>query len=125
MCIEFELPFPVSVNQYYRSQVDRRGRVYATRSKAAKDYRKVVKQALKNFPTLTDNVHISLILCPPDKRKRDLDNYDGKALWDSLTHAGVWKDDSQVKSRYSEWGETIKGGKAFIKISRKTAKRQG
>lgn len=31
----------------------------------------------------------------PDRRRRDLDNMP-KALFDGLTHAGVWTDDSQI-----------------------------
>lgn len=38
----------------------------------------------------------------PD-RIRDLDNYN-KALFDALTHAGVWEDDRQVKRMLVEWG---------------------
>ncbi|HAH9643406.1 TPA: RusA family crossover junction endodeoxyribonuclease [Escherichia coli] len=36
-------------------------------------------------------------------RIRDLDNYN-KALFDALTHAGVWEDDRQVKRMLVEWG---------------------
>ena len=32
---------------------------------------------------------------PPDGRRRDMDNV-WKTLADSLTHAGVWLDDSQI-----------------------------
>ncbi|MCV5079210.1 RusA family crossover junction endodeoxyribonuclease, partial [Escherichia coli] len=39
---------------------------------------------------------VEIVLFPPDNRIRDLDNYN-KALFDALTHAGVWEDDSQVK----------------------------
>jgi crossover junction endodeoxyribonuclease RusA len=35
-------------------------------------------------------------LYPPDKRTRDIDNY-SKALFDALTHANFWIDDSQIK----------------------------
>lgn len=39
-------------------------------------------------------MELSVTLCPPDKRKRDMDNFAGKALLDALTLAGVWADDS-------------------------------
>jgi len=32
---------------------------------------------------------------PPDRRRRDIDNL-GKSLFDSLQHAGVYLDDSQI-----------------------------
>lgn len=50
-------------------------------------------------------------------RIRDLDNYN-KALFDALTHAGVWEDDSQVKRMLVEWGPVIPGGKVEITISK-------
>lgn len=42
-------------------------------------------------------VHLEAEIIEPDRRRRDL-NF-GKALKDSITHAGViWEDDSQVRS---------------------------
>jgi crossover junction endodeoxyribonuclease RusA len=38
---------------------------------------------------------MELRLYPPDTRTRDLDN-PLKLLWDSLTYAGVYGDDSQI-----------------------------
>lgn len=44
---------------------------------------------------LSGRLHVRLSLCPPDLRRRDVDNF-SKALLDALTHAGVWLDDSQI-----------------------------
>ncbi|MNF17489.1 Crossover junction endodeoxyribonuclease RusA [compost metagenome] len=57
-----------------------------------------------------------LVLFPPTRAKRDLDNFQ-KALFDGLTHAGIWKDDSQVKRMTVEWGPVTKDGKAEITIT--------
>ncbi|RLS52912.1 MAG: RusA family crossover junction endodeoxyribonuclease [Planctomycetota bacterium] len=37
-----------------------------------------------------------LHLYPPDRRRRDCDNFQ-KGVWDSLQHAGVYLDDSQIR----------------------------
>ncbi|HCK1083327.1 TPA: RusA family crossover junction endodeoxyribonuclease [Escherichia coli] len=52
-----------------------------------------------------------------NNRIRDLDNYN-KALFDALTHAGVWEDDRQVKRMLVEWGPVIPKGKVEITISK-------
>jgi len=52
---------------------------------------------------------------PPDKRRRDIDNV-LKALLDSLEHAGVYENDSQIFRLQIEKKEPIKGGKCFVKI---------
>lgn len=57
-----------------------------------------------------------LIRCyPPDRRARDLDNL-GKTLLDSLTKAGLWKDDSQIDRLTFERCEMLKGGAVSVTV---------
>jgi len=66
---------------------------------------------------LKGSLEVKVVLCPPDRRRRDEDNFAGKALFDALTHAGVWEDDSQIKRKIVEWGPIVKGGRVEINIS--------
>ena len=61
-------------------------------------------------------VAVRVELFPPNRMRRDLDNYGGKALLDAITHAGVWKDDSLVRKLTIEWGEVRKNGETQITI---------
>ena len=45
---------------------------------------------------LTGEVSVEIDLYPPDRRRRDIAN-PLKCLLDSMTHAGVYEDDSQIK----------------------------
>jgi crossover junction endodeoxyribonuclease RusA len=58
---------------------------------------------------------VEILLYPPDNR-RDIDNYT-KGLFDALTHAGVWEDDSQVKRMLVEWGPVVPKGKVEMTIT--------
>lgn len=97
--LSLTLPFPPSVNSYWRSPnkgplagrtlISARGRAYRTTVWA------VVKQLYPGARRLTERLGVTVQLCPPDRRTRDLDNY-LKGLLDALTHAGVWADDSQI-----------------------------
>ena len=58
-----------------------------------------------------------ILLFPPDARRRDIDNYN-KALFDALTHAGIWEDDSQVQRMLVEWGPKVQGGRVEISITK-------
>ena len=109
------LPFPPSVNGYWRSSnkgmlISARGRVYRSNAIAA------VYEQLKRKPQpLTAELDVHVVLFSPTRARRDLDNFQ-KALFDSLTHAGVWADDSQVKRMTVEWGDLTKDGKAEVRI---------
>ena len=65
--------------------------------------------------TLSGDVAVKLVLLPPDKRKRDLDNY-CKALFDALTFSRVWYDDHQIQMILMAFGEQIKFGLVKLTI---------
>ena len=101
-----ELPFPPSVNHTWcRSKnggvfLSEKTRLFrldvASRILVAKS-----KGVLPKNP-IPGVVILKTELRAPDRRVRDLDNY-SKALWDALTHAGVWEDDRQVRSDLRTW----------------------
>jgi len=69
--------------------------VIAFRQKVAESVRLArVTHALCKDVLLGD-LQVLLYIFPPDKRIRDLDNILKSSL-DALTHAFVWKDDSQI-----------------------------
>lgn len=94
MITSLTLPWPPSVNRYWRNLQGRTlisadGRKYRTEVVAS------VLQQLRRLPRLSGRLGVVIMVTPPDKRRRDLDNL-FKAILDSLTHAGVWMDDSQI-----------------------------
>ena len=90
------LPFPPSTNTYYRN-ISVKGRPRTLISKKGRAYRQSVMAQLAGAQVYPGRLAVTLDLHPPDRRKRDIDNYT-KALLDAITHAGVWGDDSQVKT---------------------------
>lgn len=119
MCYEIELPFPPTLN-HYRIPVKhaKKNYCYLITSSEGKTYKKLIKDIVTNPPHIKFDVHVSVVLFPKTRAKFDVDNF-LKPLFDGLTEAGVWDDDSQIQSLYVEKGEVIKGGKVFIKISKK------
>lgn len=116
------LPFPPSVNTYWRAPnsgplkgrhlISAKGRAYQSAACAA-----IIEQ-LRRLPKPSSSpASVEILLYPPDTRRRDIDNYN-KALFDALTHAGIWEDDSQVKRMLVEWAPRVAGGKVEITITR-------
>ncbi|MEQ6280966.1 RusA family crossover junction endodeoxyribonuclease [Kluyvera cryocrescens] len=114
------LPFPPSVNTYWRAPnkgplagrhlISADGRKYQSAACAA-----IIEQLRRLPKPSTEQAAVEITLYPPDARRRDLDNYN-KALFDALTHAGVWEDDSQVKRMLVEWGPIVPKGRVEITI---------
>jgi len=109
-----ELPFPPTVNSYYSKT--QRG-VYI--SKKGRQFRDLcagecVQQ--NAYGLLIDTrLQVDVILYPPDRRIRDLDNY-MKALLDALTIAKVWTDDSLIDGLAIHRGKVISGGKCALRL---------
>ena len=89
--LDVRLPYPPSVNHYWRHS---RGKVYL--SAEGREYRQGVADAIGRVRPLVGPVVLRLLVHPPDKRRRDLDNV-LKAILDALEHAGAVRDDSQVE----------------------------
>ncbi len=118
--LQFNLPYPPSVNHYYvRTKT---GMAIGAPGKA---YRKLIWTTLrgrvscaKKFPMepIEGDLMVEIIIYPPDKRKRDMDNIK-KALFDALQYAGLYKDDSQIVDDHTiNVGKVIKGGLIDFKI---------
>ncbi len=94
--ILLKLPFPPSVNHYWRHVGCK-----VIISKKGREYREAVAATVKaawimgEARTFLGRLKIVVAVHAPDKRERDLDNL-LKSLLDSLQHAGLYKSDSQI-----------------------------
>ena len=110
--IEMTLPWPPSVNTYWRN-FD--GRMII--SARGRDYRETVGDQMtlqKMVKHFKGQLKVEIEAFRPDKRRRDLDNL-LKATLDGLAHAGVYEDDSQIVDLHIYWAKDI-GGMLKIKI---------
>jgi crossover junction endodeoxyribonuclease RusA len=110
---ELELPYPPSVNHYYRHVGSR-----VLISREGRRYRELIVTRLKaeRSATFTGPVELEIELYPPDRRRRDLDNA-LKCLLDAFTHGGLYEDDSLIAKLTVIKREPVPpGGLAFIRI---------
>jgi crossover junction endodeoxyribonuclease RusA len=114
MMLELELPYPPSINHYWRrvgprTLISREGRRF--RQQVA-----TILTALRLAP-MTDSLDLEVDVFPPDHRRRDLDNL-AKSLLDALQHAGVYADDSQIVRLSLIKNEPVSGGKTIVRLRR-------
>lgn len=112
------LPWPPTANTYWRHPTKGKLAGRHLLSEAGRAYRQAVKTMLDgsmpNGP-IVDRIAVDIIAYAPDKRRRDLDNLH-KGLLDSLTHAGVWADDSQIDDLRIRRATTL-GGRVEVSIT--------
>lgn len=112
--ITIELPFPPSVNTYWRKSP--RGMYIA---KKGKEFRsRVVAKCIDSGlygRLVSGRVAVDIDLYPPDRRRRDIDNY-LKGLLDSLTHSKLWVDDEQIDVLTVQRMTVERGGRCVVAI---------
>ncbi len=110
--IELELPFPPSINHYYR-RVGPRTLI----SREGRRFRKKVCATLAfiGVKPMIGQLHMEIELYPPDHRRRDIDNVQ-KALLDALQHGGMYADDSQIVKLNTEKRSVVPGGRTIVRL---------
>ena len=107
-CYSFVLPYPPSVNGYWRSFRNRQ-----IISKRGREYVKLVDTKMKELNLHREGLDCALkfkmVINPPTLRSYDVDNFT-KGVFDALSKCGFWVDDSQVQILTIIKGEKVKGG---------------
>ncbi len=110
--VALELPYPPSVNHYYRrvgprTLISREGRAYREKVCAV--------LAVQGVTTHTGPIAVKVEAYPPDRRRRDIDNV-LKALLDALEKGGAYENDNQIVRLVAEKREPVEGGRAVVRI---------
>lgn len=87
-------------------------------SREGRRYRQTVCAALAamRVTEMLGRLSVRVTACPPDNRRRDLDNVQ-KSLLDALAGGGAYRDDSQIDRLVVERGPVTPGGKVLVEIT--------
>jgi len=110
--LEVELPYPPSINHYWRrvghaTLISREGRRFRAHVVA------ILRRL--NVQPLAGALAVEVAVYPPDRRRRDIDNVQ-KALLDALGHGGAYGDDAQIVRLEITKKEPVEGGKSVVRI---------
>lgn len=112
--MKLELPYPPSINHYWRrvgprTLISREGRRFRERVMAI--------LAAMGIQPLCGRLAVEVEVFPPDNRRRDIDNV-FKALLDAMEHGGAYADDSQIVRLSIEKRKPVEGGKTIVRIEK-------
>ena len=87
-------------------------------SREGRRYRQTVCAALAamRVTAMLGRLSVRVTVCPPDARRRDLDNVQ-KALLDALAKGGAYRDDSQIDRLEVIRGPITPAGKVLVEIT--------
>ncbi len=111
--ITLDLPFPPSVNHYYRHF---RGRTLISREGRAFRKRVCSILAARGMRPVGGPLAVEVDIYPPDRRRRDIDNIQ-KSLFDALQHGRVYYDDNQIAEIHIRRREVRPRGKVTVRIN--------
>ena len=113
--LEVTLPWPPR-------ELSPNAHVHWTRKAEAKQTAKaqgcyLTMEILDAFYSMADTFQATYVFHPPDKRKRDQDNYlsSMKSAIDGVC-AALGIDDTRIKRTVIEWGAVVKGGKVVLRL---------
>jgi crossover junction endodeoxyribonuclease RusA len=113
---KFTLPYPPSINGYWRSF---RGRQII--SKRGREYVKLVANEMLDLDLhsemIGDDITFEMTINPPTLRKYDVDNFT-KGVFDALTKCNFWIDDEQVQKLTVRKGIKVKNGNVEVAITK-------
>lgn len=117
--LTFALPWPPSENTYRRVVPNRQGPVMSRKGRSYKATACGIIRANRYNRELAGRLEVEIMLRPPDRRKRDIDNT-LKALLDAMQAGGVYLDDSQIDSLHVQRCEPVKDGMVWVEITERT-----
>ena len=112
--ITLDLPYPPSVNRYYRhvgyrTLISREGRAFRENVCA------LLGGGGPRKPPAGGRIALCMDAFPPDRRIRDLDNLQKPTL-DALQHAGVYEDDSQIDLLLTRRRQVVPSGRLEVEV---------
>lgn len=112
--IRLEIPWPPSVNGYWRAY---RGKIIVSR--AGRVYQALCMSVIgcRADEMIRTPIAFDAVLHPPTRAKRDLDNH-LKATLDALAKCQIIENDHLIHELSIRWGAVVKGGivKATLRI---------
>jgi len=108
--IKLDLPWPSSTNHSHHYGL---GRKFL--SKSTKLFREKVQEIVidAKFGKIEGRLAVFYAFYPPDKRRRDIGNYEKQAT-DALMEAGLFDDDEQIDFIWLVRRDVVKGGKCVV-----------